>query len=88
MHMGMLAHAILHATVAGVIGFFVLFAASKAEGIVKFVGTCAVNRVRHPAAATPVPALPRASSNSSARSWAGGSGSSRCSRSSASSCAR
>jgi len=39
MHMGMLAHAILHATVAGVIGFFVLFAASKAEGIVKFVGT-------------------------------------------------
>jgi hypothetical protein len=35
----MLAHAILHATVAGVIGFFVLFAASKAEGIVKFVGT-------------------------------------------------
>ena len=39
MHMGMLAHAILHATVAGVIGFFVLFAAGKAEGIVKFVGT-------------------------------------------------
>jgi hypothetical protein len=39
MHMGMLAHAVLHATVAGVIGFFVLFAASKAEGIVKFVGT-------------------------------------------------
>jgi hypothetical protein len=35
----MLAHAILHATVAGIIGFFVLFAASKADGIVKFVGT-------------------------------------------------
>jgi hypothetical protein len=35
----MLMHAILHATVAGIIGFFVLFAASKAEGIVKFVGT-------------------------------------------------
>ncbi|HVU20004.1 MAG TPA: hypothetical protein VHE09_04680 [Rhizomicrobium sp.] len=39
MHMEMLAHAILHATVAGVIGFFVLFAASKADGIVKLVGT-------------------------------------------------
>jgi hypothetical protein len=39
MHMGMLMHAILHATVAGIVGFFVLFAASKAEGIVKFVGT-------------------------------------------------
>ncbi len=39
MHMGMLMHAILHATVAGIIGFFVLFAANKAEGIVKFVGT-------------------------------------------------
>jgi hypothetical protein len=35
----MLAHAVMHATVAGVIGFFVLFAAGKAEGIVKFVGT-------------------------------------------------
>jgi hypothetical protein len=35
----MLAHAILHATVAGVLGFFVLFAASKASGIVKLVGT-------------------------------------------------
>jgi hypothetical protein len=39
MHLEMLAHAVLHATVAGIIGFFVLFAASKAEGIVKFVGT-------------------------------------------------
>ena len=39
MHMEMLAHAILHATVAGVIGFFVLFAASKSDGIVKLVGT-------------------------------------------------
>jgi hypothetical protein len=39
MHMEMLAHAILHATVAGVIGFFVLFAASRADGIVKLVGT-------------------------------------------------
>ena len=39
MHMGMLAHAILHATVAGVLGFFVLFAASKANGIVRLVGT-------------------------------------------------
>ena len=39
MHMGMLAHAVLHATVAGVIGFFVLFAASRADGIVKLVGT-------------------------------------------------
>jgi hypothetical protein len=39
MHMDMLAHAVLHATVAAVIGFFVLFAASKADGIVKLVGT-------------------------------------------------
>jgi hypothetical protein len=39
MHFEMLAHAVLHATVAGIIGFFVLFAAGKAEGIVKFVGT-------------------------------------------------
>ena len=39
MHMEMLAHAVLHATVAGVIGFFVLFAASKSDGIVKLVGT-------------------------------------------------
>ena len=39
MHMEMLAHAVLHATVAGVIGFFVLFAASKASGIVRLVGT-------------------------------------------------
>jgi H+/Cl- antiporter ClcA len=39
MHMEMVVHALLHATVAGVIGFFVLFAASKADGIVKLVGT-------------------------------------------------
>jgi len=39
MHMEMLAHAALHATVAAVIGFFVLFAASRADGIVKLVGT-------------------------------------------------
>jgi len=39
MHMEMLMHGILHATAAGVLGFFVLFAAGKAEGIVKFVGT-------------------------------------------------
>jgi len=39
MHIGILVHAVLHATVAGIIGFFVLFAASKAEGIVRFVGT-------------------------------------------------
>jgi hypothetical protein len=39
MHMGLLMHGILHATVAGIVGFFVLFAASKTEGIVKFVGT-------------------------------------------------
>jgi hypothetical protein len=39
MHMGMLAHAVMHATIAGVLGFFVLFAASKASGVVKLVGT-------------------------------------------------
>ena len=39
MHMDMLVHAVMHATVAGVIGFFVLFAAGKADGIVKLVGT-------------------------------------------------
>ena len=39
MHMDMLVDAIMHATVAGVIGFFVLFAASKSDGIVKLVGT-------------------------------------------------
>jgi len=39
MHLEMLAHAALHATVAAVIGFFVLFAASKASGIVRLVGT-------------------------------------------------
>jgi polyferredoxin len=36
--MMMLAHAVAHATVVAVIGFFVLFAAGKADGIVKLVG--------------------------------------------------
>jgi len=35
----MIMGAVLHATVLGVIGFFVLFAAEKCSGIVKFVGT-------------------------------------------------
>jgi hypothetical protein len=39
MHMELLAHALLHATVAAVVGFFVLFAAGRADGIVKLVGT-------------------------------------------------
>ena len=36
--MMMLLHAVLHATVVAVIGFFVLFAAGRADGIVKLVG--------------------------------------------------
>lgn len=39
MHMHFLAGAILHATALAVLGFFVLFAAGKAGGIVKLVGT-------------------------------------------------
>jgi ABC-type multidrug transport system permease subunit len=39
MHIHFLAGAILHATAVAVIGFFVLFAAGKADGIVKLVGT-------------------------------------------------
>lgn len=39
MHMHFLFGAVLHATAIAVIGFFVLFAASKASGIVRAVGT-------------------------------------------------
>jgi hypothetical protein len=39
MHLHMIAGVVLHATAMAVIGFFVLFAASKASGIVRAVGT-------------------------------------------------
>jgi hypothetical protein len=39
MHMHFIVGAVLHATAIAVLGFFVLFAASKASGIVKLAGT-------------------------------------------------
>lgn len=39
MHLHMIAGVVLHATAMAVIGFFVLFAASKASGLVRAVGT-------------------------------------------------
>jgi len=38
-HMGFLAMHVVHATLIAVVGFFVLFAASRASGIVRLVGT-------------------------------------------------
>ena len=39
MHMHLIVGAVLHATAVAVLGFFVLFAAGKASGVVKLVGT-------------------------------------------------